>query len=654
MKNKIRQIIVKTVMCVGMSGALFMVQPAGEVHADEIVMQTDSASLENPMVVPGNAVKLRVTDSFSAGSAIARRAAANTHVVYNGSYGDELRQSGSENAYYLYQKLVEYYIGKDHSALREAKGDLNCTIENLKAFYSFPATTKQVADKKSGTTKTTLDTDTAAYREVSSLFKFDMQSAIDAFDYDYPEAFDLVANGYSWTIDADGDKNHGYTGYINSVEVKFVEAYSSAAADVSRWRSALVERAESIRSNPDVDLNGDGRLSDAELVKGIHDYLCERFYYDNTRLRNYTVTKNYQIFGAAAANLDDLPMGVVCEGYSRSMKAFCDYFHIPACLVAGSVSSSSMGHMWNAIQVDGRWYLTDLTWDDQTIGYRHDYLLKGNITSGRTANGRFSSTRASAFTFVYPEISTSDYHWPETSMKEENESETAASSEEAEEPQGQTEPEAVEEPPKQTEPEVIEEPPKQTELEVVEEPQKQTEPEVIEEPQKQTEPEAIEEPQKQTEPEAVEEPQKQTEPEVVEEPPKQTEPEAVEEPPKQTEAEAVKEPQGQTEQTPSKSQPAAWSTLRRPQITVFKAKCARKVLIRWTKDPAVDGYELQYAYKKKFTGAKTIRIAKGKTSRTLKKLKRKKTMYCRIRSYKIVNGQRQYSKWSPKRKVKVK
>ncbi|WP_455484981.1 hypothetical protein [Eubacterium sp.] len=65
-----------------------------------------------------------------------------------------------------------------------------------------------------------------------------------------------------------------------------------------------------------------------------------------------------------------------------------------------------------------------------------------------------------------------------------------------------------------------------------------------------------------------------------------------------------------------------------------------------------DGVQIQYSTNKKFSNAKTSSTKKA--SKTIKGLKKKKTYYLRVRSYKKVNGKKVYSKWSTVRKVKTK
>lgn len=83
--------------------------------------------------------------------------------------------------------------------------------------------------------------------------------------------------------------------------------------------------------------------------------------------------------------------GPVCEGYSKAFKVLCDRLGIGCVLVEGDAKSSAgakaQPHMWNYVQVDGKWYAVDVTWNDPVVvgaeiqavsGYeREDWLLLG-------------------------------------------------------------------------------------------------------------------------------------------------------------------------------------------------------------------------------------------------------------------------------------
>ena len=77
----------------------------------------------------------------------------------------------------------------------------------------------------------------------------------------------------------------------------------------------------------------------------------------------------------------------------------------------------------------------------------------------------------------------------------------------------------------------------------------------------------------------------------------------------------------------------------------------KKIILKWKKVAGAKGYQLQYAASKKFKAKKTKSTTK--TKYTVKKLKKKKTYYMRVRAYTLSNGKKVYGKWSAIKKVKV-
>lgn len=97
-------------------------------------------------------------------------------------------------------------------------------------------------------------------------------------------------------------------------------------------------------------------------------------------------------------------------------------------------------------------------------------------------------------------------------------------------------------------------------------------------------------------------------------------------------------------------------TVKKTTLKSAKNAKGKKLVVKWKKNTAGNGYQIQYSTSKKFAkGNKTKTISKNKTtSYTIKKLKKKKTYYVRIRTYKKVSGKTYYSEWSSVKKVKIK
>ena len=80
-----------------------------------------------------------------------------------------------------------------------------------------------------------------------------------------------------------------------------------------------------------------------------------------------------------------------------------------------------------------------------------------------------------------------------------------------------------------------------------------------------------------------------------------------------------------------------------------------QLTIKWAKNAAVTGYQVQYAASSKFTGAKTLNVKSNKTiTSTLSKLKEGQKYYVRIRTYKTVGKVNYYSAWSAAKSATVK
>ena len=90
----------------------------------------------------------------------------------------------------------------------------------------------------------------------------------------------------------------------------------------------------------------------------------------------------------------------------------------------------------------------------------------------------------------------------------------------------------------------------------------------------------------------------------------------------------------------------------RPKISSVQNTAAKKATVKWKKNSKATGYEIQYSLDKKFkSGVKKVTIKKKATvSKVIKSLKKGKTYYFRIRTYKKVA----YSAWSAVKKLKIK
>lgn len=222
------------------------------------------------------------------------------------------------------------------------------------------------------------------------------QIAKSAFLYDYPEIFWFRNLRISYAISAFGGSN-GYIGKIEEVSFIPTEFYLNASSDVSAYNSAVEKAVQKINAsleNPDDEI---------ATVKAIHDYICNAAYY----------AYNGEVYVHCSAPVFIGDGGVVCEGYSKAFKVLCNKFSIPCVLVSGDAGGD---HMWNYVKLsDGKWYLVDVTWDDQDSRIYYTYMLANSNSNGfyqkicdeRTEDPFFAGTES--FAFAYPVLSTEGY-----------------------------------------------------------------------------------------------------------------------------------------------------------------------------------------------------------------------------------------------------
>lgn len=103
--------------------------------------------------------------------------------------------------------------------------------------------------------------------------------------------------------------------------------------------------------------------SDLEKYRSIFTWVAHNIEYDVEALRKPALreTDPQKIIKRGKA---------VCAGYSRLFQALCQQANLPCVIVNGWAKDyytigkplGKMDHDWNAIQVDGEWYLCDPTW----------------------------------------------------------------------------------------------------------------------------------------------------------------------------------------------------------------------------------------------------------------------------------------------------
>ena len=232
------------------------------------------------------------------------------------------------------------------------------------------------------------------YYSVKKTINNAVQMAQDAFLYDYPQLFWLRVFSSSYSISTSCNSSEGYKAEISNVTITPYETYVGASDKISRFNASVDNVLSSI------DTTG----SRYDILKNIHDYICEKSWYYSYGGKVIYTSEPFFIGDG----------GMVCEGYAEAFKILCDKLGIPCALVVGNASGP---HMWNYVQMeDGRWYLVDATWDDGDNEISHIYFIANSNTVGakdvpvnkeRTEDGDFSDT--DIMIFAFPELSGDEY-----------------------------------------------------------------------------------------------------------------------------------------------------------------------------------------------------------------------------------------------------
>ena len=196
---------------------------------------------------------------------------------------------------------------------------------------------------------------------------------------------------------------------------KVTYALSIAPADSNGYLANGLESKEKVdnilneiketRDNIVKRLNG----IDYNKIMHAHDWIINNLQYE----QNITNNNVYNLYGAL------IEKSAVCEGYAETLKYILDEAGVQCVLVSGTATNSegkTERHEWNYVQLYGKWYAIDSTWDDPVVkgtGYvsdsiKHRYFLVGSneMNKNHFPNGQMTE---SGQKLVYPTIEIEKY-----------------------------------------------------------------------------------------------------------------------------------------------------------------------------------------------------------------------------------------------------
>jgi len=167
-----------------------------------------------------------------------------------------------------------------------------------------------------------------------------------------------------------------YTYYSDGEKILRVVPQYTATGDALE-----AQRREYEKYISEILVKVNSEWSDLEKVLFIHDYIVKNFRYDPdfTTFTENTVYDAYRFLKTKVG---------VCQAYTLLAIELFNRLDINS----GSVASVPMNHVWNCVEINGKWYHLDITWDDavaQGNFDRFDDVLYANFLCG---NGAIEAT----------------------------------------------------------------------------------------------------------------------------------------------------------------------------------------------------------------------------------------------------------------------
>lgn len=161
--------------------------------------------------------------------------------------------------------------------------------------------------------------------------------------------------------------------------------YKHGTSEIARMESAIEEEVNRVLDGITAD------MSQYDIVKYFHDYICENVVYDDE------ADNCNNIYGAFVNKR------ALCQGMAKAFSYLCGKVGIETLTITGD--ADGVAHMWNMVKIGGEWYHIDPTYDNAespTYGryVRYDYFCLDDDTI-------YSKRNIYDQTYEYPKASAS-------------------------------------------------------------------------------------------------------------------------------------------------------------------------------------------------------------------------------------------------------
>lgn len=144
---------------------------------------------------------------------------------------------------------------------------------------------------------------------------------------------------------------------------KYLESYDESKATDPAFTNAVATALSEIRNE---GVNASSNAIQKALA--VQNYLAKTVQYDSSYYSGQAIDASFSAYGALVNH------SAVCDGYTDAYKVLMNALGVPTIGVRSTKASTS--HTWNMVNLNGKWYHVDPTWD--ITGSTNKYFVKSD------------------------------------------------------------------------------------------------------------------------------------------------------------------------------------------------------------------------------------------------------------------------------------
>lgn len=175
-----------------------------------------------------------------------------------------------------------------------------------------------------------------------------------------------------------GGANYKREGYISGSTYYLTLTYTMTYYTTAAQERIVDSAAEALLA--DLDLS---QSDDYETVKAIYDWICTNVTYDYKNLSDSSYLRKHTAYAALVDRT------AVCQGYALLLYRLLLTEGIDTRIISGKAGGA---HGWNIIELDGKYYNADSTWDAGKTSYTY-FLQNAEGFSDHTRDSQYDTAQ---------------------------------------------------------------------------------------------------------------------------------------------------------------------------------------------------------------------------------------------------------------------